>query len=320
MFHDGSPVTAEDVVFSPSSASWTRRTPPCTRGFIPFIESRREAADEQTVTFTLAHPSALLAERLSVVKIVPQAAVEADPEAFDADPVGTGPWVMTDNGAASMIVEFERNEDYTGPMDPSRPGHGAGRSIPDASTRTNAMQSESVQAIDSVPYLSIDQLDSTHTVESVPGFGLLFAMFNNAEDNPFNDVRNRQAFLYAIDIDAVIDNGLSGEAEAPTSFLHADHPNHQEASTVYTMDQAKAEELFAETGLTSFRMMVTDHDWVQQVTPIIQESLTAVRRERGLRSDAVAPTSTPPSTATPAPSTWWSPPVTPRCSETTPTC
>src|SRR5690625_7008711 len=67
--------------------------------------------------------------------------------------------------------------------------------IPDASTRTNAMQSESVQAIDSVPYLSIDQLGASHTVESVPGFGLLFAMFNNAEDNPFSDVRNRQAFL-----------------------------------------------------------------------------------------------------------------------------
>lgn len=273
VFHDGSPVTAEDVVFSfervldPENAS-------LYAGFIPFIESV-EAADEQTVTLTLAHPTALLAERLSVVKIVPQAAVEADPEAFDANPVGTGPWVMTDNGAASSVVVFERFEDYTGPME-AQAAAMEWQIIPDASTRTNAMQSESVQAIDSVPYLSIDQLDSTHTVESVPGFGLLFAMFNNAEDNPFNDVRNRQAFLYAIDIDAVIDNGLSGEAEAPTSFLHADHPNHQEASTVYTMDQAKAEELFAETGLTSFRMMVTDHDWVQQVTPIIQESLTAV--------------------------------------------
>lgn len=273
VFHDGSPVTAEDVVFSfervldPENAS-------LYAGFIPFIESV-EAVDEQTVSFTLAHPTALLAERLSVVKIVPQAAVEADPSAFDADPIGTGPWAMTDNGAASSVVTFERFDDYTGPM----PAQGAAMEwqiIPDASTRTNAMQSESVQAIDSVPYLSIDQLDASHTVESVPGFGLLFAMFNNAEDNPFSDVRNRQAFLYAIDMDAVIDNGLSGEAEAATCFLHTDHPNHQEASTVYTMDQDRARELFEETGLTSFRMMVTDHDWVQQVTPIIQESLTEV--------------------------------------------
>src|SRR5699024_10763179 len=148
--------------------------------------------------------------------------------------------------------------------------------IPDASTRTNAMQSESVQAIDSVPYLSIDQLGASHTVESVPGFGLLFAMFNNAEDNPFSDVRNRQAFLYAIDMDAVIDNGLSGEAEAATSFLHADHPNHQEASTVYSLDQDRARQLFEETGLTSFRMMVTDHDWIQLVSASIHESLTEV--------------------------------------------
>src|SRR5699024_5798373 len=43
-----------------------------------------------------------------------------------------------------------------------------------------------------------------------------------------------------------------------------------------SLDQDRARQLFEETGLTSFRMMVTDHDWVQQVSPIIQESLTEV--------------------------------------------
>ncbi|MGO1983481.1 MAG: ABC transporter substrate-binding protein, partial [Brachybacterium alimentarium] len=55
-----------------------------------------------------------------------------------------------------------------------------------------------------------------------------------------------------------------------------DHPNYKEASTVYSLDADKAKALFEETGLTSLRMLVTDHDWVQQCTPIIQESLTAV--------------------------------------------
>lgn len=272
VFHDGTPVTAEDVVFSfervmdPENASLYSQ-------FIPFIDTV-EAKDDSTVTLTLHHPTGVLAERLSTVKIVPKAAVEADPQAFDSNPVGTGPWTMTDNSAASKIVEFERFDDYTGPM-PATAKTMSWQVIPDPSTRTNALQSQTVQAIDSVPYLSIDQLKATGSVESVGGFGLLFAMFNNGEDNPFHDVKNRQAFLYAIDMDKVIETGLSGQAEAASCFVQKDHPNYKEASTVYSLDVEKAKSLFAETGLTSFRMLCTDHDWVAQCTPIIQESLTA---------------------------------------------
>lgn len=272
VFHDGSPVTPEDVVFSfervldPANASLYSQ-------FIPFIEGV-EAKDDTTVTFSLAHPTGVFAERLSTVKIVPKAAVEADPTAFDSDPIGSGPWRMTDNSAASKIVEFERNDDYNGPM-PAQAKTMSWQVIPDPSTRTNALQSQTVQAIDSVPYLSIDQLKATDDVESVGGFGLLFAMFNNSEDNPFHEKKNRQAFLYAIDMDKVIETGLSGQAEAASCFVQKEHPDYKEASTVYSLDLEKAKALFAETGLTSFRMLCTDHDWVAQCTPIIQESLTA---------------------------------------------
>ncbi|MGP9680533.1 ABC transporter substrate-binding protein [Brachybacterium sp. AOP3-A1-3] len=273
VFHDGSPVTTDDVVFSfervldPENASLYSQ-------FVPFIESVT-AKDDTTVTFALTAPTGVFAERLSTVKIVPQAAVEADPKEFDANPIGTGPWKTTDNGATSKVVEFERFDDYTGPM-AAQAKTMSWEIIPDAATRTNAIQSKTVQVIDSVPYLSIDQLKGSGTVESVGGFGLLFAMFNNAKDNPFNDLRNRQAFLYAIDMDKVIETGLSGQAEPASCFVQKDHPNYKEASTVYSLDAEKAKALFAETGLTSFRMLVTDHDWVQQCTPIIQESLSAI--------------------------------------------
>jgi peptide/nickel transport system substrate-binding protein len=271
-FHDKSPVTADDVVYS-----FERVLDPDNNslyaGFIDFIE-KVEKKDDSTVTFTLAHPVAILAERLSVVKIVPKAAVEEDAKAFDANPVGSGPYTMTDNGAASKKVEFERFEDYNGPQ-PAKAAKMTWQIIPDASTRTNAMQSKSAQAIDSVPYLSIDQLKGSGTVESPLGFGLLFAMFNNSEDNPFNDLRNRQAFMYALDMDKIIQDGLSGQAEPATCFVQKDHPDYQQASTVYSLDLDKAKKLFSETGLTSFRLMATDHDWVKQCSPIIQQSLEA---------------------------------------------
>ena len=270
-FHDGSPVTADDVVFS-FERVMDEANQSLYASFIPFIESV-EAKDDTTVTFTLSNPTGLFADRLSVVKIVPRAVVEADATAFDAVPTGSGPYRMTDNGGTSKVVRFERHDDYNGPR-PARAATMEWQIIPDASTRINSIQSGSTQAIDSVPYLNIEQLESTSQVESIQGFGLLFAMFNNHESNKFADVRARQAFLYGIDMDRVLETAMHGQATAATSFLQKEHPNYQEAATVYTYDEAKAKQLFEEAGVTSLRLLCTDHDWVKNCTPLIQESLS----------------------------------------------
>ena len=81
-FSDGSAVTADDVVFS-----FTRVLDPANKSlysqFLPFID-KVEAKDASTVTIKLKYAFSLVAERLSVVKIVPKAIVEADAKAFDA--------------------------------------------------------------------------------------------------------------------------------------------------------------------------------------------------------------------------------------------
>ncbi len=272
VFHDGSKVTADDVVFSfervldPANKSLYRQ-------FIPFVESVTKK-DDSTVTLALKYPTALLAARLSVVKIVPKALVTADAKAFDAMPTGTGPWKLVDNGATSKSVAFERFDAYTGSRK-ARAKTMKWQVIPDAATRTNAIQSKSVQAIDSVPYLSIDQLKATSQVDSVQGFGLLFAMFNQSPGNPFAKKENRQGFLYAIDMAKVVQTAMLDQAAPATSFVQADHPQYVKAKTVYAHDPAKAKELFAKGGLTSLRLLCTDHDWVKKCTPIIQEALKA---------------------------------------------
>ncbi|AKE41964.1 ABC-type dipeptide transport system, periplasmic component [Corynebacterium kutscheri] len=269
-FHDGSEVTAEDVVYS-----FERVLDPENKSlyasFIPFIE-KVEAKDDTTVTFTLAYPVGVVADRLSVVKIVPKAIVEKDLDAFDALPTGTGPYRLTDNGGTSKTIAFERFDDYSGER-PARAKKMQWQIIPDASTRINSLQSGLSQAVDSVPYLSIDQLKTTSMVESVQGFGLLFAMFNNRTSNPMGNVLARQAFLYAVDIDTVVKTAMSDQATPATSFLPESHPNYSRATTVYSFDVDKAREMFSEAGVTKIRMMCTDHDWVKACTPLIHESV-----------------------------------------------
>ncbi|MDO5075773.1 ABC transporter substrate-binding protein [Corynebacterium sp.] len=272
MFHNGDAVTADDVVFS-----FERVLDPANKSlyasFIPFIKGVTKK-DDSTVTITTEYPTGVLADRLSVVKIVPKKVVQADSAAFDANPIGSGPYKMTENGA-NKVVKFERFDKYNG----SRPAKAAKMTwnvIPDSSTRINSLQSKSAQAIDSVPYLNIEQLQATNQVESKQGFGVLFAMFNNHSSNPFAEMKNRQAFLYAIDMDRVLETGMKGQASAATSFLQESHPNYNKAKNVYTHDADKAKKLFAETGLKSLRLLCTDHDWVRQCTPLIQESLKEV--------------------------------------------
>ncbi|MDI9627456.1 MAG: ABC transporter substrate-binding protein [Acidobacteriota bacterium] len=272
VFTDGSPVTSADVVFS-----FERVMNPDNKSlfasFITFIDSVT-AKDETTVTIKLKYPFSLVAERLSVVKIVPQAAVEADPTAFDLYPVGSGPYKMTDNSASSQVVVLERNDAYNGPM-PARVAKIEWQVIPDDSTRTNALTSNAVQAIDSVPAANLATLAQTKTVAAEQGFGLLFAMFNCGAA-PMDDVRNRQAVLYALDYEKITKTGMSDLATPATCFVQKEHPAYNPAAVQYPDGGvAKAKELLAETGLTTVRVLASNHGWFSAVRPMIKESLEA---------------------------------------------
>lgn len=273
VFHNGDPVTTEDVVFS-----YERVMNPDTGGFfasfVDFIAAV-EAVDEDTIRITLDYPFSLINERLGVVKIVPQAVVEADPEGFGALPVGTGPYRLVSATADDKLV-FERFEEYTGP----RPAQAAGMNwnlLSDPAARVTAITSGTVHAIEDVPYIDVPALEGQVDLETVQSFGLLFMMFNT-DKAPFDDVRVRQAMFHAIDMDKVIETGMLGNATAATSFLPETHPNYNEASTVYTYDPQKAQDLLAEAGVSdlSITLLTTDTSWVKEVAPLFKESFDAI--------------------------------------------
>ena len=269
-FTDGSAVTADDVVFS-----FTRVLAPANKSlysqFLPFID-KVEAKDASTVTIKLKYAFSLVAERLSVVKIVPKAVVEADAKKFDMNPTGSGPYKMTDNGAASQKVVFERNDSYNGPR-PALAKSMTWQVLPDDTTRTNAVSSGSVQAIDAVPAANLSTLKDPVKVAAQQGFGLLFAMFNNTT---FSNVKARQAVLYALDYAKICDTSMAGLATPATCFVQEGHPAYKKAKVVYSMDAAKAKSLLAEAGVTTINLLCTDHGWFSAVRPVIRENLEAL--------------------------------------------
>lgn len=273
VFHNGDPVTADDVVFSfervldPDSKS-------LFRSFVGFIDTV-EAVSADTVKITTKFPFSLFNERLGAVKIVPKSVVEADADGFGKQPIGSGPYKLISAVPEAQIV-FERNDAYTG----SRPALSKDmvwNLIADPTARVNALTSGAVMAIEDVPYIDADAVAALATLEKAQSFGLLFAMFNTTAE-PFDDVRVRQAFMYALDMDKIIGTGMLDNASPATSFLPETHPNYHEASTVYRHDPEKAKALLAEAGTPALdiTLMSTDHGWVKDVAPIIKESLDQV--------------------------------------------
>ena len=234
-FSDGSKVTAADVVYSYQRVMDPKNNSLYSQ-FTDFVIDSITKKDDSTVVVKLKFPfEELLANRLATFKIVPKAIVEKNQKKFDANPIGTGPWKMTANGSGGSL-KFERNQHYNGPR-PAKAAKMVWNIMPDPDARTNALTSGSVQAIDSLPYTKILNMKSSgFEYSSEQGFGLTFAMFNCSAGNPFNNVKNRQAVMYAMDVAKACKVGLSGQATPATCFVQADHPAYQKAKVVYERD------------------------------------------------------------------------------------
>lgn len=273
VFHDGSPVTADDVAFS-----FNRVLDPANDSlmaqFVPFLAEVR-VVDPATVEFVLQHPFELFQSRVSVIKIVPRKVVEADPEGFDAKPVGSGPFQLVEATREDKIV-FKKWERYNGPK-PAKVQNMVWRLLSDPSARVSALESGRVLAIEDVPVIDIERMRAKANVESVQSFGQLFLMFNCAQA-PFSDKRVRQALHYGIDTDKIVQTAMVGNGSAATSYLHRTHPDHREAGTVYRHDPERAKRLLAEAGVSnlSLTLMTTDTGWVKDIAPLIKESWDAI--------------------------------------------
>ncbi|POH75390.1 ABC transporter substrate-binding protein [Arthrobacter glacialis] len=278
-FHDGTPVTTDDVVYS-----FERVKDPANKAlfaqFIFFIESVTKV-DEKTVEFKLNTPFAGFGPRISVVKVVPKATASADQKAFDAKPIGTGPYKFVSAAKDDKIV-FARNDEYNGPM-PALAKDMTWFLLSDASARVTAMQSGRVQAIEDVPYLDVDALKSKVDVEAVQSFGLMFLMFNLSKA-PFDKKEVRQALHYALDKESIIKTALLGNATAASSYFQEGSPNYQKASTVYTYDADKAKSLLSGAGVSGLKLTLTSTDtaWVKDVVPLIKKNWDAIGVETTL--------------------------------------
>lgn len=270
VFSDGSPLTSADVV----NAFERNGESDLYGAFLSFITTV-SAPDERTVRFRLNAPmGSVLQERLALVRVFPATLTD---EELASKPVGSGPWCYeTINAADGGRISFTANHRYTGPW-PATCERMEWSVLLDDTRRTDELIDKDVMVMEAAPVVRAEELaDAGVTVEWVPGFNLPFLMFN-CEKPPFDDVRVRQALLYAIDIDSLIGTYMAGHARAATSLLPDYFRHYHRAATVYSYDPEKARKLLAEAGVDELALALRANDnWVSTLAPAIAEDWKAV--------------------------------------------
>lgn len=275
-FHDGKALTADDVVFSFERFSDPELGVGILANFLTFVD-KVEAVDPKTVGFTLKFPTPLIEERLALVKIASREAIERLGEKHETEPVGSGPYQVT-RAVSNNRVELKRFADYNGKRE-ALLDEITMRVLLDGDARVSALQSGQVVAIEDVPYQSIDQVNGNAQLqaESVPAYAHSQLLFHCGKP-PFDDVRVRQAIMWAIDRDAITESVFFGHAAAAQSQLPDYHPDFVRPDTVYTRDVERARRLLADAGRENLEieLMISNAGWVLPQGTIIQQNLADV--------------------------------------------
>jgi peptide/nickel transport system substrate-binding protein len=280
VWHDGRPVTVDDVLFT-FDRVLDPETQTLARSFFATWLEEAVRVDDQTVELRLRFPFPEGLPRLTIAKIMP-AHVFGQEGAFERAAggfaLGSGPYRVAEHNPKSNSV-LEAFAAYNGPR-PPRFSRMNWLSVIDAASRVARISggSADAQIADNIPYANVDQLRGDGlTVEGGAGMNHMFLMFNTANP-PFDDVRVRQALLYAIDTEQLVDVGLRGYGRPATSFLNEDHPAHRPAATVYAHDPDRARRLLRDAGVSGLRvtLMSVNVSWLMDCLPTVKESWDAI--------------------------------------------
>jgi peptide/nickel transport system substrate-binding protein len=250
-WHDGTPFTAADVVFTIESML-NPEVNASQRGNIARI-SAVEAPDDLTVVFTLSSPYADLPIMLGYnVGIVPKHLLEGqdlnEPTAFLQAPVGTGPFKYKEFSAGNFL-SVEKNADYF---------EGAPhldsiifKIIPDGNARVAQAQSGEIDlAIVEPPQVEAMNESDSATVREVPQVQYYFFAVNHTSPTMQN-VLVRRALAHSVDKDAIVNELLGGYGAVctgPINPLLAEY--YTSEVTTYPYDLEAAGALLDEAGWT----------------------------------------------------------------------
>jgi peptide/nickel transport system substrate-binding protein len=252
-YSDGTPLSSEDVVYT-----WDRikESPAVHRALILNVTGI-EAIDEDSVVWTLSSPEPdfLLFFGNHFFMVHPKAQIEADPEAYWANPVSAGPYMLdgwTPGSTSAMLVE---NPNYIhGPMSIQRIEV---LSVPDLTSRTLQLAQGDLDYVFDLPP-SIRSVIAEDVTTFTHGLGGNYIFVFNTRLPQFQDPRVREAISLAIDRQQVGERAFFGVMGQLTGPGFGNRPENLIAyPDGWTRDVERARELLAEAGVENLEFQLT---------------------------------------------------------------
>lgn len=274
-FHDGSPFTARDVIYSICRIPLVENSPSSFSLYTQSITDMRAEGDHTLIietdgpnpllpvessTWAILSASALGAEETVTfgpdntcegLGEVPQQAAFNDPAVSS----GTGPYTLGEYTRGSQIV-LNRNEDYWG--DAPEWERIVLRPITSAGPRVAALLAGDVDLIESPPIQDLPRLqqEGFNVVDSLSNRIIYLALFQQEDapgltgtngENPLLDQRVREAISLAVNREGIVERIMGGYAEAAGELLPPPMFGTS-GRTVDAFDAERAKALLTEAG------------------------------------------------------------------------
>ena len=262
-WHDGRPLTADDVAFT--FDYFARRFHP---RFTPQLEAieRVQALGPDTVQFTLRHASPGFGQPLGDVPILPRHLWQDLPAgqiAPDGLPVGSGPYRLVEHRRGERY-RFRANRDYF--RGPPKVAMIEVPFIGDFEETVRALESRKVDMIPvTLPERTQDRLrQSVFKTDFGPLYTGTTLMFNLRRP-PFDQPEARRAVASALDLQRIARTEIIGGADAKPASLGYLHPASRWAapSPLRRFDEDRARSRLAALDLPRIRVMAPDNDPVR---------------------------------------------------------
>ncbi|MCE2489865.1 MAG: ABC transporter substrate-binding protein [Anaerolineae bacterium] len=251
-FHNGEDFNAHAV-----STIWEYGMTP-TNQWLSYYDSVASAddivvVDDYTVEVTTSEPDAFFLSEVANgwFALPPAYLAEVGLEAFEAAPVGTGPF-MLENWAPGYRIELRAFPEYWNPEQP-KVERLTFRIISDATTRMAAIQTGEVDIVTRLNTDDVVLLETNPDVNIVtyPNDRVYYVAFKNVGNGAGTALENklvRQAMNLAVDREGIVAALFSGHGQTISGFVIPSNLGYDPSLQPYAHDPQQAMELLTEAG------------------------------------------------------------------------
>ncbi len=255
-FHNGDPLTADDVVYTFTWQNDPTNTKVAARSRTDWVK-QAEKVDTYTVRLHLKEPfAAAMAFLEANVPIYPAAYMKAQgSDGMSRAPVGTGPYRVTEVARGKQIT-MEKNKDYFGGVrGQPKIGKIVMRFVPEVNTQIAELLAGNADFIWRVPKDQAEKMKGRRGLNVVVGDTMRYGYLQfditgrpGAGAEPLRKVEVRQAIAHAINRQAIAQNLQGGGTILDLTCYPTQVGCASKGAVKYDYDPAKAKQLLAKAG------------------------------------------------------------------------